>query len=704
MPETDQASSLHFLDYWRIVRKRKEVIIASFIIIVIMTMIFSFTMKSVYMATTKLLIERDMPVVSVFGQGVQLGQSDPAYYQTQYEVLQSEPILEKTIKDLGLRAKWARTGEVPLHYALKILKQMVNVRQFRGTNIVSLNVFSYRKEEAADIANKIAESYVNSRMEFKHNVMLESYSFLDDQLAEMKIKVIETEAALEELKQEKNLALLDGKNIDKQKLAEFNNAYIRAKLERTVKETRLNELKKLSSEEKIHALSVSINNPTFQQLHAELSGLKIRLSALLEDYKERHPLVIQVAQQIKETETELDKQVQGIINGLEADFTVAQDKEKTLEEVLGQFKEQNLELDQKTLDYIRLARENEINKSIYMTLMSRVKEGDITKGMPTLSVEVIEPAKVPIIPVRPRKMLNFIVSIFVGLTVGTGLAYFLEYLDVSLKNAKEIEEWLHLPVLGTIPDDVGSLIGEDPDSYGFEPYRMARMHIEFKTVDNPAKTILITSAAAGEGKTTSTCNLAIAFAHHVKGKTLLVDADLRKSSIHPPVKTLVMDADVRRPSVHNFFELDNEKGVATILTGKHNVGESIRPTKVEGLDILTSGTIQASAPELVGSDRMKELIGEVSEKYDIVLIDAPPALGFSDTPLLAAQVDAVILVLEHRRHSRDVSARAKKVIEEANGKIIGVILNKINVKKERDYYYYDRQYYHYYRGAGAKKA
>lgn len=704
MPETEQTSPLHFLDYWRIVKKRKEVIIASFIIIVITTMIVSFTMKPVYMATTRLLIERDMPVVTVFDRGVQLGQSDSSYYQTQYEVLQSEPILEKTIKDLGLQAAWARTGEIPFHYALRMLKRMVNVRQFKGTNIVSLNVFSYRKEEAADIANKIADNYVNSRMEVKHHIMVESYNFLDDQLAEVKKKVIESETALEELKQEKSLALLDGKNIDKEKLAEFNSAYIRAKLERTVKETRLNELKKLSPEEKIHALSVTINNPTFQQLHAELADLKIKLNALMEDYKGGHPLVIQVRQQIKETQTQLDKQVQGIVNGLEADYVVAQEKEKTLEGILAQFKVQNLELDQETLDYIRLARENEINKNIYMTLMSKVKQGDIAKGMPTMSVEVIEPAKVPIDPVRPKKMLNFVVSIFVGLTVGTGLAYFLEYLDVSLKNVREIEEWLHLPVLGTIPDDVGSLIGEDPDSYGFEPYRMARMHIEFKTVDSPAKTILVTSAGAGEGKTTTTSNLAIAFAHHVSGKTLLIDADLRKPSIHPPVKTLVMDADVHRPSIHSFFDIDNEKGVATILTGKNNVTESIRPTKVEGLDVLTSGTIQASAPELVGSDRMRELIREVSGKYDIVLIDSPPALGFSDTPILAAQVDAVILVLEHRRHSRDVSARAKKVIEEANGKIIGVILNKVNVKKERDYYYYDRQYYHYYRGAGAEKA
>jgi len=273
--------------------------------------------------------------------------------------------------------------------------------------------------------------------------------------------------------------------------------------------------------------------------------------------------------------------------------------------------------------------------------------------------------------------MNITLGIIVGLAVGIGLAFFIEYLDTSVKTIDDVERALQAPVLGVIPQNVGSLLDEGPDSPHAEAYRVLRTNIMFSQKDPKLNTITVVSGGAGEGKSTTIFNLASVFAQNGQ-------------------RVLIVDSDLRRPSIHKILKVSNSIGLTNYLLKQNTLEEVIQTTSLPTLDFLASGKLPSSSLGILSSAQMKDLIGELKQRYDFVFFDSPPIMGVSDASILASEVDMTLQVIQYRRYPQPMNIRAKQLIEKVGGNLVGIVLNNINMSQDESYYYYSGYYHDYY--------
>jgi capsular exopolysaccharide synthesis family protein len=296
--------------------------------------------------------------------------------------------------------------------------------------------------------------------------------------------------------------------------------------------------------------------------------------------------------------------------------------------------------------------------------------------MPRSPIEVINPAQPALGPSRPNVWLNVTMGAIVGLMLGVGLSFFIEFLDTSVKKMEDVERYLGLPVLGVVPQETGLLSSGDSSPAHLEAYRMLRTNIEFAKGDNATRALCVLSAGAGEGKSFTTANLAYVYAQH-------------------GARVLVVDSDLRRPGIHQYFAVSNDIGLADYLGGTKTIDEIILPTNVPNVSIITSGGggTPKSALPLLTSNRMRELIEELGKRFEVVLYDTPPALGVSDAAIMAREVGTSILVIQHRRFPRALPLRTRQLVENSGGKLLGVVVNNVHLGQDETYYYYYHDHY-----------
>jgi succinoglycan biosynthesis transport protein ExoP len=292
-------------------------------------------------------------------------------------------------------------------------------------------------------------------------------------------------------------------------------------------------------------------------------------------------------------------------------------------------------------------------------------------------VEITDPAEPGLRPVRPNIPLNIALGIVVGLLVGVGLAFFIEYLDTSVKTIDDVERTLQAPVLGVIPQNVGSLLDEGPESPHAESYRVLRTNILFSRKDDKLNTITVVSGGAGEGKSTTLFNLATVFAQSGQ-------------------RVLIVDSDLRRPSIHKFLRVSNSVGLTNLLLKQNRLEEVIQTTSLPTLDFMPSGKLPSSSMGVLNSVAMKEMVQELKRRYEFVFFDSPPIMGVSDAAILASEVDLSLQVIQYRKYPQAMTIRAKQMVEKVGGNLVGVVLNNINMSQDENYYYYSGYYYDYY--------
>jgi len=292
-------------------------------------------------------------------------------------------------------------------------------------------------------------------------------------------------------------------------------------------------------------------------------------------------------------------------------------------------------------------------------------------------VVIIEKALASTKAVKPNKTLNIILGVVIGLIVGVGLAFFIEYLDTSVKTIDDVERTLQSPVLGVIPQNVGLLIEEGAESPHAEAYRVLRTNLLFARKDDKLNTTAVVSAGAGEGKSTTVLNLATVFAQSGQ-------------------RVVIVDSDLRRPTLHKLLKVTNNLGLTNYLLKQNTLDEVIQTTSVPTLDFLASGKLPSSSLGILSSSAMKDLIGELKARYDIVFFDSPPIMGVSDASILASEVDMTVQVIQYRRYPQPMNVRAKQLIEKVGGNLVGIVLNNINMSQDESYYYYSGYYQDYY--------
>ncbi len=761
-----------FNDYLRIFYRGRWVIMTAFLLVMGLTVYITFTATPEYEAAAKLMIEdKGGMQQSLFD--ISSFMKKETMVNNQVEILRSRTLAEIVIKRLqasayadklsllkppdqhasGLFADAGRwisdllsfngddSDEYTIEDMIIELRDRLVITPIRDTDMIEIRVTGPTAEEAAFITNTLAQAYSEkNRLESQEEVR-QVKNFLDEQLTIVKQRLTESEEALKNFKEgERVVALSDETEGLIKKMAEFEGFYNEALTEYNSNQERLKYVnEQLDRSKKNFDLDNIATAPYIEGLKrqlAELEGRKVSIISTLMNggvYREDDPQVRKVDEQIGLGKKQLREEIAKlasveILNPLalsenlsvrkieiEANLQALQPKVEALKRIVRDYDKQLEGLPDKSLRLARLLRAAQADEKIYLMMQEKYQESRITEVGQLGQVRLIDPARPPQEPVRPRKKLNLLLGLIVGLGLGVGLTFLFEYMNNTVRTIEDIEK-IGLTVLGSIPmikeDEAlkrmkflpagmngknGSLDAPEvrrmvsrlithfaPKSPISEAYRTFRTNIQYTKLDREQKALLVTSPGPGEGKSTSVANLAITMAQ-MGSKVLLIDSDLR------------------RPILHSIFNIDRRVGLSNVLVGRATIEEAAQTTEIENLFVMPCGTLPPNPSELLGSSAMKATLDEMKQKFDIVLFDSPPIIAVTDAAVLSSQLDGVILVIKSGQTDREATFRAFTLLKNVKTRVLGALLNGVHIESMYGSYYYYYHYYYYGKDGGKKR-
>jgi succinoglycan biosynthesis transport protein ExoP len=683
-PET----KLHFLDYWRIIRIRKTVILAVFLLVVITATLVTFVLPESYSSTARIRVERDQSDISPLLMGQQMsGFYDPYFIQTEFEVIQSQVVLNRVIEALDLNKVWGKKyGQVlKTDETIELLKRQMDLRPVRNTSIIEIRVYDENPEQAARIANKVAEAYRDYRKEERQKLtgggieaLVIQYTNQERQVAfaqsnvdylRIALKVQDTIASENVptmLLTAETLRKVEGLRLESQ--AE----YVRSKV-------LVDKLKNKSPEELAQAIpTTGVQDPLLSQLLEQLTLIDQKLVSARKDLGPENTELKKIVAQQEDIKEKINERVKGFLAGLAVRVDSLEQGLTDLSNEVAKATQVDIEKAASTQPYFQAKRELDELIKFRQMLFYKIQTEKTDLDLPKTSmVAIVDTAMPGLRPVRPNKVLNITLGVIIGLVVGVGLAFFIEYLDTSVKTIDDVERSLGSPVLGVIPQNVGILINEGAESPHAEAYRVLRTNLLFSRKDDKLNTVAVVSAGAGEGKSTTVFNLAAIFAQSGQ-------------------RVLMVDSDLRRPTLHKMLKVTNNIGLTNYLLKQNSLEEVIQTSSLPSLDFMASGKLPSSSLGILSSAQMRDLITELKQHYDYVFFDSPPVMGVSDASILASEVDMTLQVIQYRRYPQPMNIRAKQLIEKVGGNLVGIVLNNINMSQDESYYYYSGYYHDYY--------
>lgn len=685
-------AKLHFLDYWRIIRIRKTVIMAVFLLVVITATIVTFILPESYSSKARIKVQRDTTDIptGMSAQPYTAGTYDPYFIQTEFEVIQSERILDPVVELLDLNTRWAKKfhmeGKLKTIESRRILKSQIELRPERNTSVIDITVYSDNKDEAAEIANAVAQVYLDYRKNQRTELTLNGIHAFEKELADQDLKVKAQETVLNEIRRTNDVMDTDssgvgGSTLGPVNVMQYNSLRIDAESQYAKEQKLLSELQTLQETNKDalrQTIPTAAPDSMLTTLLQNYNDAKTRLIALQNDLGPVNPDVLRTTKLIAELNSQIEARVNGILEGMRTHVAALQAVVKNAEFKVNEAKTNDIALAEKSRGYFMAKADLDRLKKFRDVLYLRMAQENVEVIMPkNTMVEIMDHAQPGDRPVRPNKPLNIALGIIIGLVVGIGLAFFIEYLDTSVKTIDDVERTLQAPVLGVIPQNVGYLLEEGAESPHAEAYRVLRTNLLFSRKDDKLNTVAVVSAGAGEGKSTTVCNLATVFAQSGQ-------------------RVLMVDSDLRRPTLHKLLRVANTLGLTNYLLRQNTLEEVIQTTRLASLDFLPSGKLPSSSLGVLSSAQMKDLITELKQRYDYVFFDSPPIMGVSDASILASEVDMTLQVIQYRRYPQPMNIRAKQLIEKVGGNLVGIVLNNINMSQDESYYYYSGYYHDYY--------
>ena len=538
---------------------------------------------------------------------------------------------------------------------------------------------------------------VHQGIELNTQASDEASRFLEKKLAELKQQVEQSELALNDYRRDKGIipgliSVNGNQDVVLDRLNKLSDQVQQAHLENINLETKI----ELINQGQAEALPAVIESKMVQSLKESLDGLLAQYAAMSSQYKPGYPPMAEVIAKIKRSRDAIKQEIDDVVAGVRSQYAASLRNEEALSEELKHQKDFALGLNDAAVKYMILQREADTNRELYNAVLKRMKDVEVAADLHASNVSIVDPATVPQGPSSPRKVRDLLAAAVLGLMAGLGLTFLLEHHDDSFKSAEEIENYLMVPPLGMIPDFRRSKsIGYGPKPrrppelfepsgrrggallpYGFqspagEAYRMLRTALLLSRAGAPPKTTLITSAAPSEGKTTISVNLAVTLAGSGK-------------------RVLLIDADLRRPQCHELLGTENQFGLTEVLSGMGEFDDLIRPTGFPNLFLLSSGEIPPNPSELLGSDKMREVLSLLGERYDHLLVDSPPVTAVTDAVVLSTLVDGVVLVANKRTSRQQVKAALSR-LRYARAKMFGVVLNMVGPSV----FGYNTPYYRY---------
>jgi len=685
--ETPEAK-LHFLDYWRIIRVRKTVILAVFLLVAITTTLVTFILPPTYASTARISVQKDATDIQSLGGAPTYSGFDPYWVQTEFEKIQSKVILYEVITNLDLNRKWGekfKEGDLRTDITYKLLRRQIDVSQSRNTSLIEVKAFSEDASEAAVIANQIAEVYRKSRLRKWDEMTGKGVLAFEIELTNRMVAITNLQRDVDRLREELGITEVEATagnilagDVDSDTLRKLAVGFVEAQANYELLAKQYEGVTNCGRAELKRIISTVAPDNLLNTFLEQLAILETRLVNMTNNYAPNHPDVRGIRDQIAVLNGQIDERLDGVVRGLGVNLASKKAFRDTLRSQLESGKTNDVAQKNARRPYMQKNRELESAQNVWEKLYMKVVQEKTDASLPRSGlVEIFDQAEPDLRPVKPNKVLNITLGVIVGLAVGIGLAFFIEYLDTSVKTIDDVERALQAPVLGVIPQNVGYLIAEGPDSPHAEAYRVLRTNILFSLKDPKLNTITVVSGGAGEGKSTTIFNLATVFAQNGS-------------------RVLVVDSDLRRPSIHKILKVSNSIGLTNYLLKQNTLEEVIQTTPLATLDVMPSGKLPSSSMGVLSSAQMKELIRELKRRYDYVFFDSPPIMGVSDASILSSEVDAVMQVIQYRRYPQPMTIRAKQMIEKVGGNLLGIVLNNINMASDENYYYYSGYYYDYY--------
>jgi succinoglycan biosynthesis transport protein ExoP len=683
LPGRPQSRRFPWRQHLVVLVEHKWLSLAAFLTVMITSVVWTYRQIPIYRATATIQVDSDTMKVLNIQDVLSSDTRDEQYVNTQVQIMQSRTLCEQVVQAQHLDknpAFLATAGGDPAG----ALQACLYIEPVRASQLIDIHADHPDPEVAALLANGVAQQFIKQNLDRRMTASTDAVRWLREQADEYKAKLEKSEGALAEYRQRSQaVSLEERQNIVVDKLKELSGAATQAQKARLAAEADWMGVKKLLDEGRnVIDIPAITSNPKVAALRQQLNEKQVTLAVLRERYRDQHPQIVAVQTELKAITGKLTSACKDAVNTLQSDYSRAKANEEGLQHALKQQEQEALEMDSKQTDYNTLKRNAETDRQIYDNIIMRMKETSVAGKLESNNIRLVDPVQVPGAPFKPRKTRNFAMGIILGLGAAFGLSFLMNSFDDKIKTYDDIDS-LGLPLLTGVPrieltdgSQNGRVLQLDPHSISAEAFRNLRASISLRPEINSAKPLLVTSTAPGEGKSVVSANLAIAFAAN-KQRTLLIDCDM-----HHPVQ-------------HKVFRSNPDKGLSLYLSNHSKLQDVAQPTDIPYLDVLHVGNVPLNAPELLASDRLRELIEEACKQYDRVIIDSPPVTAVSDPLVLLPHVQGVLYVIGFGKVSREVVSRSMQKLRECGAPLVGVVMNNIDLELHGYYYYpYKYSYYH----------
>jgi polysaccharide biosynthesis transport protein len=749
---------INLMDYWAVVLKRKWTVLSFAVPLLVIVIILSFAIKPTYTAKGTLLIEKEPNILS-FEEILQIESFNDDYYQTQYKLLQSRSLADNVIEGQKLFENAKFTGRLKKNgqgaegtdqkFRSKLIDGFLDrleVNPILQTRLVEVKFKDHDPKFAANTLNALFDTFIDMSVETKYEATAQATEFLTGQIATLSAEIATNEQAMQTYGADKNIVVLSDKETTIiEKLGALNKALTEAQIERLNKETYYKAIKNVTPEYIPEALA----NPLIQRLREDYNKLSREYLKMQDRFKADYPELQRLKTELESARKSLEMEAQNLQKAAYSDWQAAYQREKSLESVFNGQKKEAIQLNSNAISYNQLKIELDNKKSLLENLLRRQSETGVSarlKGLKTSNIRVVDRAEAPLYPSSPKKKLNILLALLVGLFGGLGLAFLFESMDDSVKTFEDVEKSAGMSALGVVP-----ALGPD----GTEKRHQRRQMIKVKTAENKAgkkqreekekqrrrlakrgdlgalaqEEKPIESEVKGENVETvpheeqESIDLvtfvspksSIAESYRsIRTSLLLASADPRPKCIavtsslpqegktatvtnlavtlaQAGKKVVIVDADLRKPRQHRIFKIRNMNGLTNFLTRQMEAKDLIKPTEVPNLFLINAGPVPPNPVELLDSEKMSSLIGALRQSFDYVLFDTPPILAVTDALDLGSKLDGVILVVWAEKTSRDALKQAREKLDMVKIRTLGVVLNKVVFRKHA--YYYRHGYY-----------
>lgn len=695
----------------KLVWQKKWRIISLVFVVMLLTSLVVMSIAPTYQASATMQIEQEGSNVVSIEQVYGLDGASNEYLQTQFELLKSRALAESVVKDLNLTSHkefdpaqqepplidikgWLKSlnvkslipGVTPqdleaeqppteqeiLDGVVRAFMKKISISPIKKSQLVVISVNMTDPIMAAKAANKLGENFINSQLEASMQASITASTWMNSRLEQLKTNLQDSENKLQAFKEAEGLIDVDGiVTVSANELSAINQRLVDARSKRAEAESQYRQVKTIKKNDwkRLSSVPAVLSNPLIQTFKAEEARAKAKVDELSKRYGKRHPAMQAALSDLSAAQASLKSQVAQIVAGIKRQYQIAAANEYSLRKSVKENKEQIKDISKNEFKLRELQREVDSNQAIFDTFMTRLKETSATSDLNTTNARVVDPAVIPNEPIKPKKPL---IVILAGLLTGM-LAVFLTLLFNALNNtfktSDEIEQKLNLPVLGILPfvkhsskdQKIALTFHKNSNKIFTESVRTIRTSVMLSSIDSLHKVVVVTSSVPGEGKSTVSINLA--------------------DAISQMENTLLIEADMRRPTMSKILGLPpGTPGLANLIAGSNTFEDCVK-SLYGGIDTIVAGVVPPNPLELLASDRFKEIITELSNKYDRIIIDSPPIQAVSDSIVLSTYADSVIYVVKSDDTATQTVVKGVGKLLQNKAPIRGVILNQVDIKK-----------------------